>query len=106
MPNGAHYEISGSESGSGYIADLSSEIAKKVSSAFEKTWGNKVVEAGIGGSVPFAKEYKDAFPSSSVLLTAAAPFDCNMHGNNESLNIPDFFKGVLGEALALYNIGE
>ncbi|MDR1034278.1 MAG: M20/M25/M40 family metallo-hydrolase [Bifidobacteriaceae bacterium] len=96
---------SADETGFGFTADLESDRAKAVIAGIRKAWGEDVVAAGMGGSIPFAKMYETAYPNALVLVTGVESPDSYAHGDNESADLNDLRKIILGHTLAVYNLG-
>ena len=69
--------------------------------ALRMAWGADTVEIGVGGSIPFVAQFVDAFPDAAVLLTGVADPTSRAHGPDESLDLDEFRKGILAEAIAL-----
>jgi acetylornithine deacetylase/succinyl-diaminopimelate desuccinylase-like protein len=105
IPFGLHYNITFADAGLGFSADFSTHHAGKTIEAFSIAWGKDVVKMGLGGSIPFATEYKNQYPNATVLVTGVESPDSHAHGDNETVCISDLKKAILGEALALYGIG-
>jgi acetylornithine deacetylase/succinyl-diaminopimelate desuccinylase-like protein len=104
IPFGLNYEFEVEKSGSGMIANLTSPIAKAAKEAFAAGFNEDVLEIGMGGSIPFAKEYEDMYPDAVILITGVESPDSHAHADNEQVHISDLYKVVLSEALVLYNI--
>ena len=68
--------------------------------AFEIAYGKKPVEIGVGGSIPFVAAFAEASPEADILLTGVADPTSAAHGPNESLDLNDFRRGILTEAIA------
>jgi acetylornithine deacetylase/succinyl-diaminopimelate desuccinylase-like protein len=73
--------------------------------AFARAYGNPVVEAGIGGSIPFVAEFARTFPGAAVLVTGVGDPASRWHGIDESLDLAMFGRAVLAEALLLAELG-
>ena len=69
--------------------------------AFREAWGVEPVDIGAGGTIPFVKEFADAYPDAAILLTGVEDPDGRAHGANESLLLDDYEKVRLSEALLL-----
>lgn len=69
--------------------------------AFREAWGAESVDIGAGGTIPFVKEFADAYPEAAILLTGVEDPDGRAHGANESLLLDDFEKICVSEALLL-----
>ncbi len=73
--------------------------------AFREAWSAEPVEMGVGGSIPFVAEFRDAFPEASILLTGVADPTSQAHGPDESLDLEELRKGTIAEAVALRLLG-
>ena len=69
--------------------------------AFAQAYGTAVVEAGLGGSIPFIAEFARTFPGAAVLVTGVGDPASRWHGIDESLHLEMFGRGVHAEALLL-----
>jgi acetylornithine deacetylase/succinyl-diaminopimelate desuccinylase-like protein len=72
--------------------------------AFSEAWGTDSVDIGAGGTIPFVKAFRDAYPEAAILLTGVEDPDGRAHGANESLLLDDFRKVCLSEALLLHHL--
>jgi acetylornithine deacetylase/succinyl-diaminopimelate desuccinylase-like protein len=72
--------------------------------AFADAYGNDVVEAGIGGSIPFIAEFARAYPGATVLVTGVGDPASRWHGIDESLHLDMWEKACLAEALLLQRL--
>ena len=69
--------------------------------ALKLGYGTKPVTVGCGGTIPFVKPFAEAFGGAPCLLLGLEDPVCNAHGENESLHVEDFRKGILS-AVHLY----
>jgi acetylornithine deacetylase/succinyl-diaminopimelate desuccinylase-like protein len=67
--------------------------------AAETTWGVRPLFARIGGSVPVVVHAQQSLGVDAVNIGFGLPSD-NMHGPNEKIHLPTFYKGI--EALIHY----
>jgi acetylornithine deacetylase/succinyl-diaminopimelate desuccinylase-like protein len=75
--------------------------------ALAEAWdGVAPVDMGSGGSIPFIAEFQEAFPKASILVTGVEDPDTRAHGPNEGLQLAEFERAVLAEALLLQRLGE
>ncbi len=73
--------------------------------ALRDAWdGVAPVDMGIGGSIPFIAEFRDAYPDAAVLVTGVEDPDTRAHGANEGLHLAEFERACLAEALLLANL--
>ena len=64
-------------------------------------FGEKSVDIGIGGSIPFIAELQRVFPKAQVLVTGVEDPDSRAHSPNESLHLEGFQSAILAQLLFL-----
>ena len=64
-------------------------------------FGEKSVDIGIGGSIPFIADLERVFPSAQVLVTGVEDPDSRAHSPNESLHLEGFQSAILAQLLFL-----
>jgi acetylornithine deacetylase/succinyl-diaminopimelate desuccinylase-like protein len=69
--------------------------------ALSLAFGEKSVDIGIGGSIPFIAELERVFPRAQVLVTGVEDPDSRAHSPNESLHLDGFRSAVLAQLLFL-----
>jgi cysteinylglycine-S-conjugate dipeptidase len=69
--------------------------------ALSLAYGEKSVDLGIGGSIPFIAELERVFPSAQVLVTGVEDPDSRAHSPNESLHLEGFRSAILAQLLFL-----
>ncbi len=69
--------------------------------AFETAYGETAVNVGIGGSIPFVAAYSEMFPDATILITGVGDPASRWHGPDESQDLAELRRGIIGEALAL-----
>jgi len=62
--------------------------------ALEKGFGRPAAFIGCGGSIPFVKPITEVFGGIPALLIGIEDPACNAHGENESLSLSDWKKGM------------
>jgi acetylornithine deacetylase/succinyl-diaminopimelate desuccinylase-like protein len=100
-PWGAQIEISHPDAGDPGELPFTGPITDKAAAALQEAFGVAPVEAGTGGSIPMIAEFQTAFPGAEILCTGVADPDCRMHGIDESVDLADWKKYALAEALFL-----
>ena len=70
-------------------------------SALEHAYGEKSVDIGIGGSIPFIADLERVFPNAQVLVTGVEDPDSRAHSPNESLHLDSFRSAILAQTLFL-----
>ena len=105
-PWGAHVKVTDGATGSGTTIPFEGPAADAARAAFVEAWGVEPVFMGQGGSIPMVADFQDAFPDATVLVTAVCDPDSRPHGIDESLDLGDFHKACLAEALLLQKLGD
>jgi len=75
------------------IVDRNTTAMRAASAALEETFGVKPVFQLTGGSVPVVSLLKTKLGLDSVLLGFGLPDD-NIHGPNEKLHLPTYYRGI------------
>ncbi len=98
---GAEVTVTPFEAGAPFAADTSDPRVAAFREAFAEAWGADVAEIGVGGSIPFVAEFEEVYPESAIVLTGVADPTSRAHGPDESQDLDELRKGILGEAIAL-----
>ena len=69
--------------------------------ALSLAFGERSVDIGIGGSIPFIAELERVFPNAQVLVTGVEDPDSRAHSPNESLHLEGFRSAILAQLLFL-----
>jgi acetylornithine deacetylase/succinyl-diaminopimelate desuccinylase-like protein len=72
--------------------------------AFQEAWGTAPLDTGQGGTIPFVKEFSEAYPQAAILLTGVGDPECRAHGVNESVHLGDLERACVAEALFLHHL--
>ncbi|HVX53784.1 dipeptidase [Nocardioides sp.] len=106
VPWGAELSTTVVDTGEPTVLEATGPAYDAARAAFTEAWdGTAPIDMGVGGSIPFIAEFKEAFPAASVLVTGVEDPDTRAHGPNEGLHLAEFERVVLGEALLLRNLG-
>lgn len=81
------------------LSDRKSRWIEAYIQAAEATWGKKPIFKREGGSVPVVVHIQQSLGVDSVNIGFGLPSD-NMHGPNEKIHLPTFYKGI--EALVQF----
>lgn len=103
---GAQVTVSPGSSGEAFALNTSGAAYDVFRAAFAAAWGRDTAEIGVGGSIPFVAAFSEAYPAAAILLTGCGDPTSAIHGPNESLDLDDFHKGCLAEAIALRLLAE
>jgi acetylornithine deacetylase/succinyl-diaminopimelate desuccinylase-like protein len=73
--------------------------------AMAQTYGREPVEIGSGGSVPLVPMLSQAFPHAEILIHGASDEKSQYHSVDESVDLGDFERSTLSEALLFAELG-
>ena len=104
-PWGARVEVVMTASGRPFAADTTSGAHALARAALSAAWGGAdVVEAGVGGSIPFIADLVTAMPGADVLVTGVEDPDTRAHGHDESLDLGVLERATQAEARLLLGL--
>jgi len=102
-PNTIRYEIKKLAGGPATISDRYSNAVKGMEKAMETVWGKRPVFKREGGSVPVVGLFQEILGIETVNCGFSLPDD-NIHGPNEKLNLPTWYRGIDTFINFLYNL--
>jgi acetylornithine deacetylase/succinyl-diaminopimelate desuccinylase-like protein len=97
VPWGLHCTVNPGAVGSPFVAEPTGPVFEAAARALEAAYGNPVVYAGVGGTIPFVEPFAAAFGGATALLTGVEDPDTRAHGIDESLHLEDWQRACLGE---------
>lgn len=89
------------ELGKPYQVDDTGWAKAAMEGALSIAYGEKSVDIGIGGSIPFIADLVELFPSAQILVTGVEDPDSRAHSPNESVHIESLRMAMTAEALLL-----
>jgi acetylornithine deacetylase/succinyl-diaminopimelate desuccinylase-like protein len=102
LPFGAAIQYGETELGKPFSAAVAEGWAKPAAeAALSAGFGNKSVNIGIGGSIPFIADLTEVFPHAQILVTGVEDADSRAHSPNESVDLEMLKKAMISEALLL-----
>lgn len=104
VPNGMEISIETEDGANPFVTDTTHPFFKKMSDAMGDAYGSPTKFIGCGASIPGAELFRNTFGDIPILLTGLEDPECNAHGENESLYLPDFEHGILAETLFFESI--
>jgi acetylornithine deacetylase/succinyl-diaminopimelate desuccinylase-like protein len=104
-PPTVKWEVFVMASGPASISDRNSPWAQAYLQAAESAWGIKPVFKREGGSVPVVSSFQEILGVESVNIGFGLPTD-NMHGPNEKLHLPTWYKGTDALIHFLFNLAK
>jgi acetylornithine deacetylase/succinyl-diaminopimelate desuccinylase-like protein len=93
-PLGVNVEVEGEGAATWWVTDPSGPAFDAARRALKSGYGRKVTHIGCGGTIPFVKPFAEAFGNAPVLCLGLEDPICDAHGENESLALEDFRKGI------------
>ncbi|MEI2764176.1 MAG: dipeptidase [Dermatophilaceae bacterium] len=102
---GAQVEVSLADDGAGFAADTTGPIYDQARAALADAWGVAPVHMGVGGSIPFVAAFARRFPEAAILVTGVEDPDSRAHGADESLDLGEWERACVAEAVLLARLG-
>ncbi|HEY6740005.1 MAG TPA: dipeptidase [Actinopolymorphaceae bacterium] len=101
-PWGVQVTVTRGDTAEPYAIDTTGPAYDASREALREAWGAEPVEIGVGGSIPFIAEFARTFPEAAILVTSAGGDpESRAHGPDESLDLDEFARGCVAEALLL-----
>jgi acetylornithine deacetylase/succinyl-diaminopimelate desuccinylase-like protein len=97
-PFGIELEVSAGPTGNGFAADTSGPGYDAARAAWAAAWGEEVLLAGSGGSIPIVSALAGALPDAEALLVGATDGLANIHAPDERLLLSEFERATAAEA--------
>ena len=104
-PWGARVTVTPQGTGEAFHLDSSGEAYDAFRTAFEEAYGTELASIGIGGSIPFVAGYSALHPQAAILITGVGDPASRWHGPDESQDLGELRRGIIGEAIALRLLG-
>lgn len=80
-----------------FTTDTDHPYFKAMTDSMHKAFNTDTKFIGCGASIPGAEYFRNTFGNIPILLLGVEDPECNAHGENESLYIPDFEKTIVAE---------
>jgi acetylornithine deacetylase/succinyl-diaminopimelate desuccinylase-like protein len=84
----------------------SAPVLAAAEQALTKGFGTPPVRIGLGGTLSIIAPIMARYPAANLLLTGIEDPQTHAHAQNESLNLADFRRACLAEALLLHNLSQ
>jgi acetylornithine deacetylase/succinyl-diaminopimelate desuccinylase-like protein len=103
-PWGVQLDIRPDEGADAWICPVDSPAFRTMHASLSEGYAQNTRIMGCGASIPGAPLFREIFGDIPVLLTGLEDQHANAHGENESLDLEDFRKAILSEALFLNRV--
>ncbi len=103
-PDTVRWEIESMVHGPASISDRNSRWIQAMAKAQETVWNTRPLFKREGGSVPIVADLQEIMNIECVNIGFGLPDD-NMHGPNEKLHLPTFYKGIEALIIFLFDVG-
>jgi cysteinylglycine-S-conjugate dipeptidase len=100
-PLGAEIHFGAVELGKPFSLGDSGWAKSLAEQALGLAYGEKSVDIGVGGSIPFIAELERVYPQAQVLVTGVEDPDSRAHSPNESLHLETFKSAIVAQLLFL-----
>jgi len=92
-------------SGEGWLYTPKGAAFEAADRAYEKAWGHKLVEVGVGGSIPFVALFGRRYGDLPLILNGVMDPQTTAHGPNESLHLGVFEKAIMANVYLFDELG-
>jgi len=93
-PFGVEVKVTPGVANPAWKVDPKGKAFEAAARSLEKGFGRPAAFIGCGGSIPFVKPISEVFGGIPALLVGIEDPACNAHGENESLSLSDWKKGM------------
>lgn len=101
-PGGVQVTVADAGShGTGWLYTPKGPAFDAADRAYERAWGQKLVQVGVGGSIPFVALFGRRFGDLPLILNGVMDPLTTAHGPNESMHLGIFEKAVLANVYLL-----
>lgn len=97
-PFGIEIDVSPGPTGDGFSAGATGPAYQAAVAAWRDAYGEEVLLAGSGGSIPIVSALARALPDAEALLVGTTDGYANIHGPNERVLLSEFERATLAEA--------
>ncbi len=105
-PFGAEVKVTPGAASEPWKVDPQGPAFEAAARALEKGFENPAAFIGCGASIPFVKPMTQVFGKTPALLIGIEDPICNAHGENESLSLSDWKKGMKAAVYLYEELGE
>lgn len=99
VPHGLEISIKEESGANPFTTDTTHPFFKAMTDAMKEAFDREAKFMGCGASIPGAENFRGTFGDIPILLLGVEDPECNAHGENEGLYLPDFEKTIVAETL-------
>jgi len=103
-PWGARVTVTRGSSAPGFALEARDTEFAAFADGMREAWGVPPEEIGIGGTIPLIALLAERFPAAAVLVTGVGEPTSRIHGPDESQDLRELQRSILGEAIALQRL--
>jgi acetylornithine deacetylase/succinyl-diaminopimelate desuccinylase-like protein len=104
-PWGAEVSVEEGDAGRGLRVRSDGPAFAAMGRAMQQAYGREPVEIGSGGSVPLVPMLSEALPGAEILIHGASDEKSQYHSVDESVDLGDFERSILTEAVLFAELG-
>ena len=93
-------------SGEGWLYTPKGPAFPAADRAYEKVWGEKLLQVGVGGSIPFVALFGRRFGDLPLILNGVMDPKTTAHGPNESMDLSIFRKAIATNVYLYDELGQ
>ena len=100
-PGGVRVTVTRRRASEGWLYEPRGEAFEAADRAYERAWGCRLVQVGVGGSIPFVAMFGRRFGDLPLILNGVMDPETTAHGPNESLHLGVFDKATRANVFLL-----
>ncbi len=104
VPWGAQVTVTRGSSAPGFALQERGAAFDAFAAGMREAWGTTPAEIGVGGTIPLISLLAARFPQAAVLVTGVGEPTSRIHGPDESQDLGELRRSILGEAIALLRL--
>jgi acetylornithine deacetylase/succinyl-diaminopimelate desuccinylase-like protein len=105
-PMGVKVALSmGDHAGEGWLYEPKGPAFPAADRAYERAWGHKLAQVGVGGSIPFVALFGKRYGDLPLILNGVMDPETTAHGPNESMHLGVFRKAMLANVYLYDELG-
>ncbi len=91
--------------GSSWLYQPSGPAFEAADRAYERAWGRRMLQVGVGGSIPFVAIFGERFGDLPLILNGVMDPNTTAHGPNESMHLGVFRKAIVANVWLYDELG-
>ena len=105
-PGGVRVDVTLLGGGGAWLYEPKGPAFEAADRAYQKAWGRRLLQIGVGGSIPFVAMFGRRFSDLPLILNGVMDPKTGAHGPNESMHVGVFEKAILANVYLYSELGQ